>query len=77
MSLAERQIEAPVIGLGEMLAGDSRTIGGTSAVTLPGYVEEILASGFPVSVHSRAGRDGRSSTVTSRALSIVISPNSA
>jgi len=47
MTLAERQIETPVIGLGEMLTGDGRAIAGSSAVTLPGYVEEILASGFP------------------------------
>ena len=47
MSLAERQIDSPVIGLAEMLSGDGRALTGTSAVTLPGYVDEILASGFP------------------------------
>jgi uncharacterized protein len=47
MSLAERQIDSPVIGLAEMLSGDGRELTGTSAVTLPGYVDEILASGFP------------------------------
>ena len=29
MSLAERQIETPAIGLGEMLTGDGRAITGT------------------------------------------------
>jgi predicted AAA+ superfamily ATPase len=47
MSLAERQIETPVIGLGEMLTGNGRAIAGASAVTLSGYLNEILASGFP------------------------------
>ena len=67
MSLAERQIETPVIGLGEMLTGDGRAIAGASAVTLPGYVERSWRRAFPASVHSRAVRDGRSSTATSHA----------
>ena len=77
MSLAERQIETPAIGLGEMLAGDSRTIAGTSAVKLPGYMEEILASGFPGIRPLEGSARRRCSTATSRALSIAMSLNSA
>jgi predicted AAA+ superfamily ATPase len=58
MSLAERQIDSPVIGLAEMLSGDGRALTGTSAVTLPGYVDEILASGFP-GIRTLTGRARR------------------
>jgi predicted AAA+ superfamily ATPase len=47
LSLAERQISTPTVSLRNMLAADSRNISGTSQIDLPGYVEEIVASGLP------------------------------
>jgi predicted AAA+ superfamily ATPase len=47
MSLAERNLAAPTLALGDMLSGSRPRVAGESPVTLGGYVEEILASGFP------------------------------
>lgn len=47
MSLAERGITEPTVGLHTMLSGRKEPIEGDSAVELPGYVDEIVGSGFP------------------------------
>lgn len=47
LSLAERRLVEPTVSLEQLLAGDAGRIAGTSPVELPGYVEEIVASGFP------------------------------
>jgi predicted AAA+ superfamily ATPase len=47
MSLAERGLTAPTVSVAELLTGSQPPVHGRTAVTLPGYVEEILASGFP------------------------------
>lgn len=46
MSLAERGIAEPTVSLRALLAGGA-PIAGESEVDLPGYVEEIVGSGFP------------------------------
>jgi predicted AAA+ superfamily ATPase len=47
MSLAERGLSKPSVGLGDLLSGDGTPVHGDSSVTLSGYVDELLASGFP------------------------------
>ncbi|MCL2736394.1 MAG: DUF4143 domain-containing protein [Propionibacteriaceae bacterium] len=47
MSLPERQIENPSVSLADLLTGRQPTIGGTTGLTTPDYVDEILRSGFP------------------------------
>lgn len=47
LSYAERGIEVPTVSLGAMLAGQRPDLAGTTGVTLTGYVQEILSSGFP------------------------------
>jgi len=47
LSLAERGICEPTVSLSAVLAGRQPAIAGQSRVGLPGYVEEILRSGFP------------------------------
>ena len=47
MSLAERHLVTPTVSLADLLTGERAQVGGTSPVDLGGYVEEILASGFP------------------------------
>ena len=48
MSLAERELLQPTVSLSALLAGDGNAeIKGDSPVTLEGYIEEILASGYP------------------------------
>jgi len=47
MSLAERGICEPTVSLRALLTGRRDPIEGESAVELPGYVEEIVGSGFP------------------------------
>ena len=47
LSLAERGIETPSVSLAALLAGTRASIRGATDVTLAGYAEEILASGFP------------------------------
>ncbi|MHB1444862.1 MAG: ATP-binding protein [Acidimicrobiales bacterium] len=47
LSLAERALAEPTVGLGAMLTGSRPDVAGTSDLTVQDYVEEILASGFP------------------------------
>ena len=47
LSLAERGLAGPTVGLGAMLAGERPPVSGSSDVSLRDYVAEILASGFP------------------------------
>jgi uncharacterized protein len=55
MSLAERQLVTPTVGLGALLAGDHADVSGSSPLTLTDYVEEIISSGFPA-IRATAGR---------------------
>jgi predicted AAA+ superfamily ATPase len=58
MTLVERGVEAPSVGLSDLLAGRGAVIEGETAVDLPRYTDEILRSGFPAihDVPSRARR---------------------
>lgn len=47
MSIAERELVAPAVSLGELLSGRRAAVGGDTEVALRDYVEEILASGLP------------------------------
>lgn len=47
MSLAERGLGTVTVSLRDLLSGRRPAIRGTSSVRLSGYVDEILASGFP------------------------------
>jgi predicted AAA+ superfamily ATPase len=47
LALAERIDSQPSVSLTELLSGRRDSISGTTAVRLEGYVEEIIASGFP------------------------------
>lgn len=47
MTLAERGIETPTVSLRQLLTGNRAAVSGRTQVTLEGYVEEILRSGFP------------------------------
>lgn len=48
LSLAERNLpEGPAVSLRDMLAGKRPEVHGRSALRLPDYVHEIVASGFP------------------------------
>jgi predicted AAA+ superfamily ATPase len=47
LALAERGLEVPSVSLARMLSGSRPSIDGSTQLTLPDYVEEILASGFP------------------------------
>jgi predicted AAA+ superfamily ATPase len=47
LSIAERGIAEPTVSLAALLTGSRPAISGRSEVGLAGYVEEILASGFP------------------------------
>ncbi|CAN5415060.1 DUF4143 domain-containing protein [soil metagenome] len=58
LSLAERGFGPPTVSLAAMLAGGTAAISGETAVDLEGYVEEILAGGFP-GVRTTEGRTRR------------------
>lgn len=58
MSLAERGLVVPTVSLGELLRGNRPAVAGTSELRLEGYVEEIVASGFP-GIRSISGRARR------------------
>lgn len=45
--LFERGIQAPAVGVGELLSGRRAPIEGETAVDLPAHTDEILRSGFP------------------------------
>lgn len=47
MSLFERGLQVPAVGMGELLSGRRAPIEGETAVDLPAYTDEILRSGFP------------------------------
>lgn len=47
MTLAERGVESPTVSLAGLLAGGRAPVDGRAEMNLEGYVEEILASGFP------------------------------
>ncbi len=47
LTFAERGLAQPTVSLTELLTGSQPPIKGRSAVGLAGYVDEILASGFP------------------------------
>lgn len=47
LSLVERDVAQPVVGLAQMLDGMEPRVEGVTSVTLTGYVDEIIASGFP------------------------------
>lgn len=47
LAIAERGLIEPTVSLAELLTGAQPTIRGRSHVDLAGYVDEILASGFP------------------------------
>lgn len=47
MAFSERGISEPTVSLGSLLRASAPPIAGASTVTLPGYVDEILRSGFP------------------------------
>jgi predicted AAA+ superfamily ATPase len=47
LALAERGLVTPTVSLAGLLSGRKPAVSGSSPVDLGGYVEEILASGFP------------------------------
>lgn len=47
MALAERGVGTPTVSLRALLRGDPGRITGRTGIALGGYVDEILASGFP------------------------------
>jgi len=47
MSLAERGLPTPTVRMRDLLTGRRPAIDGSSDLTLPDYVEEIVRSGFP------------------------------
>lgn len=47
LSLSERGLDTPTVGLGDLLRGRRDAPFGTTDFDLPGYVEEIVTSGFP------------------------------
>jgi predicted AAA+ superfamily ATPase len=47
LSLSERRLADPVVGLADLLTGSRPPIQGETSVSLGDYVEEILASGLP------------------------------
>lgn len=47
MTLAERGIATPTVGLGTLLAGGRPAVAGSSTIGLEGYAAAIIASGFP------------------------------
>lgn len=47
MTLAERGIDSPTVSLAQLLEGERPAVEGRTEMDLEGYVDEILASGFP------------------------------
>lgn len=55
LTLFERGVASPTVSLAELIGGRRPSISGETAITLEGYVDEILASGFP-GLRELAGR---------------------
>lgn len=47
LALSERELVTPSVSVRDLLQGDRGPVTGICALTLPDYVEELLASGFP------------------------------
>jgi predicted AAA+ superfamily ATPase len=47
LSLSERDLCSATVSVGALLTGDRPPVDGDSSLTLPEYVDQILASGFP------------------------------
>jgi hypothetical protein len=47
LTLSERDVGSPTVGLGELLGGGQPAIAGQTDVALENYAHEIVASGFP------------------------------
>lgn len=47
MSLAERRLSEPSVGVGDLLSGRRRALEGSTTIGLVDYTTEIIASGFP------------------------------
>lgn len=47
LTLAERGVETPTVSLAHLLAGGRPPVAGATKVSLTGYVDEIVRSGFP------------------------------
>lgn len=47
MTLSERGIAKPTVGLSDLLKGHRRNVGGSCLLDLAGYTQAIVASGFP------------------------------
>lgn len=58
LSMSERGLVEPTVSLRRLLSGDTPAVEGRSPMTLPDYVDEILASGFP-GVRGLSGRSRR------------------
>lgn len=58
MALSERGLVPPTVSLGDLLSGTRPKLAGQSPLALAGYVEEILASGFP-GIRTLTGRARR------------------
>ena len=58
MSLAERGLGPPTVGLGDLLNGGAGALEGETALGLEDYAEEIVASGFPA-IRTMSGRARR------------------
>ncbi|MFT4288754.1 ATP-binding protein [Nocardioides sp.] len=55
LAMSERSLVEPTVSLRELLAGGRPEIGGSSPLTVPDYVEEIVRSGFP-GIRGMSGR---------------------
>jgi len=58
MALAERGLAPPTVSLADLLSGTRPKVAGQSPLALTGYVDEILASGFP-GIRTLTGRARR------------------
>lgn len=47
LALYERAVEKPTVSLHSLLRGEASTISGTTDVTVAGYLDEVVNSGFP------------------------------
>ncbi|WP_407319117.1 DUF4143 domain-containing protein [Isoptericola halotolerans] len=56
LSLAERGLETPTTSLAALLDGECPDVGGSTGVSLPDYVREIVSSGLP-GIHAMEAED--------------------